>query len=291
MKRFLFISIVCLVSFVPLRSQHLEVGATVGASNYLGDLAPSGLWTSLGEMNFSGGAFVRYNAIEWVTIRAGLNYAKVSASDAKANSSTGSSRTLRNLSFRSNVYEFHLTGEINIMGYQPYNLYKPFSPYVFGGIAVFKFNPQTLYEGSWYNLQPLGTEGQGLPDNAGKYKLTEFSIPFGAGVKYAINDTWNIGLEIGMRKLFTDYLDDVSTSYPDLASLEAVNGPIAAELSWRGDEVDADATPPNAGTGRGDVTDKDWYTISGITVSYNFLDNGLVGSRRRSGRKSGCPSF
>ena len=42
------------------------------------------------------------------------------------------------------------------------------------------------------------------------------------------------------------------------------------------------------GTQRGDLAELDWYFILGITATYNFLDNGLMGSRGRSRRKAGC---
>ena len=74
-------------------------------------------------------------------------------------------------------------------------------------------------------------------------------------------------------------------------ALAAANGPLAAELSWGGDSINPDSTPPSEGSGRGDSTDLDWYIISGISVSYNFTDNGLVGSRGRNKRRKGCPTF
>ncbi len=289
MKRILTALIFSLPFFV--NAQHFDAGVMVGASNYLGDLAPSSFFGSLGDTNFSAGAFGRYNINDWVAVRGQFMYGKISAEDAKSNDGTGEFRENRNLSFRSNIYEFGLIGEVNILGYQPYAMSRTFSPYVFGGVAVFKFNPQAYYEGTWYDLQPLGTEGQGMPDGPEKYSLTKLSIPFGGGIKYAINDKWNLGLEIGLRKVFTDYLDDVSTTYADPTALAANNGELALELAWRGDELDSAAEYPNVGSGRGDSTNDDWYVISGITVSYNFFDNGLAGSRGRNRRRSGCPTF
>ncbi len=274
----------------PFFSQaQLELGGTVGASNYLGDLAPSGLWTSLGEMNFSAGVFARYNVGKWFSARGSFNYAKISADDG--NAKNNDFKNYRNLNFRSNIFEFALTGEFNILGYAPYNLERTFSPYVFAGIAGYKFNPQGNLEGTWHSLQPLGTEGQGMTDRPAKYKTFQMSIPIGAGVKYAINDLWNIGAEIGFRKTFTDYLDDVSTIFINPTELAAANGELAGEISWGGDLLNPDVQPPATGAGRGDATDKDWYIISGIFLSYNFTDNGLVGSRGRSRGKKGCPTF
>jgi hypothetical protein len=276
--RIYLISLFLLINAIHLNAQHFELGVTVGGSNYLGDLTPSGLWTSLGETNLGVGAFARYNILGWVAIRGGVNYGKIAASDT--NAEIGSQRVFRNLSFRSNIYEIALTAEINILRYEAYNLRRPFSPYIFGGIAVFKFNPQTQYNGKWYDLQPLGTEGQGLDGYPQKYSLTQFSIPLGFGIKYTANDKWNFGFEFGMRKTFTDYLDDVSKSYPDLFELAHLNGELAAELSWRTDEILPDADPPNKGNGRGDLKDLDWYIFTGLFFSYNFFGNHYLETRR-----------
>jgi Domain of unknown function (DUF6089) len=280
--RFFLISLFILLNTIRLDAQHFELGVNVGGTNYLGDLTPSGLWTSIGETHLSAGAFVRYNILGWVAIKGGVNYGQIAASDKNANAK--SARVYRNLSFRSNIYEVALTAEINILRYEAYNLRRPFSPYIFGGIAIFKFNPQTQYDGKWYDLQPLGTEGQGLSGYSEKYNLTQFSIPLGFGIKFTKNDKWNFGFEFGMRKTFTDYLDDVSKYYPDLEELAHVNGQIAAELSWRTDEIIPGADPPGTGSGRGDLTDLDWYIFTGFTFSYNLFGNHYIETRRKKAK-------
>ncbi len=64
-------------------------------------------------------------------------------------------------------------------------------------------------------MRPLGTEGQGVVQGREPYSSMAISIPFGAGVKYAINERTNIGFEILHRFTNTDYLDDVSKTYVD----------------------------------------------------------------------------
>ena len=266
------------------QAQHTELGLFVGASTYQGDLAPSKVWLSIGQTHPAFGVFGKYNFNRLGAVRLGVNFCTISGDDSK---SREVGRIERNLSFRTNITEFSLIGEFNILGYQPYNLEETFSPYLFGGIAVYKFNPKAKYEGEWIALQPLGTEGQGLsqfPDRT-PYNLTQISIPFGFGVKYAINDTWNIGLEFGARKTLTDYIDDVSTTYVSDTELLEGNGELAAALANRTGQ------PVATGMGRGDSGDDDWYLIGGLTISINFLDNGLVGFRGRNTKKSGCPTF
>lgn len=267
-----------------LNAQHTEIGLMVGASNYEGDMAPSSITKKFGETHPAFGAFARLNFNDFLAAKVSANFATISGDDANAESS---GRLRRNLNFKSNIIEFAVTAEFNILGYQPYNLERVFSPYVFAGIALYKFNPKAEFQGNLIELQPLGTEGQGLPQFPEKtpYKLTQFSIPFGGGLKYALNDAWNIGVEFGLRKTFTDYLDDVSTSYVSDAELLEARGELTAALANRTGEL------RETGEIRGDPGNNDWYMIGGVTVSYNFLDNGLVGFRRKSGKNSGCPTF
>ena len=273
MKRTILLFFLC--SPFILFSQGFEVGLMAGVSSYQGDLGPSNLKITPGKFHAAFGAFGRYNINDFFAARLSINYGTISGDDAKEGRK-------RNLSFRSDLLEFTVTGEWNILGYQPYGLAKVFSPYIYAGIGFFHFNPRTQYEGEWVELQPLGTEGQSMPGFEGKYGLVELAIPFGLGVKYAINDKWNVGLEFGWRKTFSDYLDDVSGDYVDNEQLIAGNGELAAALANRSGE------PIPGGTQRGNDARSDWYMVGGITISYNFLDNGLVGSRSKSRRKSGC---
>ena len=191
---------------------------------------------------------------------------------------------------RVDLYRGALIGEFNILGYQPYGLARPFSPYVFVGIAGSKFNPKARYLGNWEALQPLGTEGQGMAGFDAPYKRFALAIPFGLGVKYALTDRINLGLELGARPTFTDYLDDVSGDYVTYPDLRDGNGTRAAALGNRTGELTENGEPVIVETGlqRGDEAKKDWYFILGVTATYNFLDTGLMGSRKRGGRRPGC---
>ena len=270
-------------------AQYIDAGILLGASNYLGDLSKNSGTVYLKETKPAFGVLVRYNFTDMFGARLGLNYTWVSGRDANVKNDDYIRQ--RNLSFKSNILELSLIGEVNLPGYQPYGLSRPLSPYLFGGIAVFKFKPRTRYQGNWEELQPLGTEGQGLaqyPERK-EYKLASLAIPFGLGVKYAISDKITLGLELGSRFTFTDYLDDVSGTYVSFPELLAGHGELAAALGNRTGELNAGepAIVPT-GTQRGDETARDWYFTLGATVTYNFLDNGLMGSRRRGRKKAGC---
>ncbi len=288
MRRLPAIFFICFL-FSHLQAQHFEVGLMGGASNYQGDLMSSGISPLLKETHIAFGGFARYNINDWMGAKFSVNYGQISGDDAN---SSDNGRVNRNLDFRSNILEFSLIGEFNILGFQPYNLERVFSPYVFAGITYYKFNPQAEYQGQWYDLRSLGTEGQGLASYPERdfYDLTQFAIPVGAGLKYAINDLWTIGIEVGIRRTFTDYLDDVSTTYVDADELLQARGGTFGEAAVALSDRNLSGATFSDGQQRGDPSNNDWYTMSGITISYNFLDNGLVGSRGRRG-KNGCPTF
>ncbi len=274
----------CLLMFFSAKetTAQFELGLMGGVATYTGDISKQNTFFSTGDYNAAFGGFARYTFHPLIAARVGFNYGNLSGSDAK---STDGSRLKRNLSFRTKLYELSLIGEFNILGYQPYNLVRPWSPYIFAGVAGFVFNPQAELDGVLYDLQPLGTEGQGLEGNEAPYKLTQFSIPAGIGVKYAINDQWNLGIELGGRKTFTDYIDDISRAYVADEVLLINRGEVAAALANRTGNVQA------GGAARGSDKYDDWYFMAGLTISYNFTDNGLVGSRGRNrGGKKGCPA-
>jgi hypothetical protein len=115
------------------------------------------------------------------------------------------------------------------------------------------------------------------------YKLTQFAIPFGAGVKLRLTDNIIVSYELGMRKLFTDYLDDVSTSYADPALLSAARGTTAVQMAYSGGELkNGSAVYPAGGAIRGNPKLKDWYYMHGLTIS--------IGLHTRSrGSRYDCP--
>lgn len=245
-------------------SQYFEAGLALGASNYYGELQNQVVQPS--EYNLALSAFGRYNMNSFLAFKMHLVQAKVSGMDANATLIVDQQR---NLSFRSDILEVGIQAEINIV---PYHIpaRKIAAPYLFVGAAGFYFNPQAQIRGEWHDLQPLGTEGQGLAEyqSLNKYKLLQIAIPFGLGFKFNINDRTNIGVELGVRKTFTDYLDDVGGFYPDINLLD----PLAADLSYREPENLENSVSNPMGLLRGDPANKDWYMVGLISLSFNLTD-------------------
>ena len=120
---------------------------------------------------------------------------------------------MRNLGFRSVLFEGSALLEVNFFKYRGLAKdNKTWTPFVFAGLAYFHTNPQNLLNDTWYDLQPLGTEGQGTGNGAG-YSLNQICIPFGVGVKLALTAKFDLQVEWGLRRTYTDYIDDVSGTY------------------------------------------------------------------------------
>ena len=278
-----FIPFVFVFAFLPsiLSAQYLEFGAIGGLSSYMGDLSPESSRTSMGDINRAGGVFIRYNRNDYFSFKLGATYGQVSAADQR---SSNVDRRMRNLHFLSTVFETALTMEYNLLGYEPKYMTRRFSPYIFVGIGYFAFNPKSYGPDGLIPLQPLRTEGQGLAESSqsSPYKLRAFSMPIGAGLKFALTEQINIGGEIGLRATTTDYLDDVSGTYVPDDVLAENYGSLSALMANR------TGRPVVEGQQRGNPRGNDWYIIGGLTISYNWY-NGGDGKRRR--RAIGCPTF
>jgi hypothetical protein len=233
----------------------------VGASGYTGDLTQKAV--SFKSMGPAVNLNLKYDLGNSLIVRAGLGWGKISADD-KDNKNAYLKE--RNLNFKSNILEGSLCVEFDILEPEIFNAY----PYIFAGIGLFHFNPYTYDNNNVKTyLHPLSTEGQGLskyPDKK-KYSLTQFCLPFGAGWKVRLNDQWDIIYEFGYRLQFTDYLDDVSTTYAEYKILYEKKGPKAAELSYR-PILSAGTIPayPSAGEQRGNPKEKDGYFFTGIKL-------------------------
>lgn len=241
-----------------------EIGIFLGGSYYTGDLNPSGHFNRFTRPAIGG--LYRINFNQRLSAKAIASYGKIEGDDAYSKSE---SHRNRNLSFRSELMEFAVEGEFNFLPYTTGNKrLSTATPYVFAGIAVYRFNPQGYYKGLWYSLQPLGTEGQGSVFTDKKtYSLTQFSLPFGVGVKFNTAKRIGINLEWGLRKTYTDYLDDVSGKYIDPSLILSEKGYVAAQLS---DKSITQEGGNNAGRQRGNSFTKDWYSFAGIFITYRL---------------------
>ena len=273
----LFVSLAFLLPAGVLYAQKLHLTTFGGISNYQGDLQDKRF--TFKQAHVAVGIGVAYELTDQFYVTANFKIGKLSASDKYS-----SLNQARNLDFTSSLSAIQFGLE-----YDFFNLNEQkFTPYVFAGLSFYHFNPYTNdTAGNKQYLQPLSTEGQGFYNNNKKYSLTQIALPFGGGVKYALNENVRIGAEIGLSKLFTDYLDDVSSTYVDEGALLANRGQLAVELAYRGNEINPAATYPAGGTGRGNPSGKDWYYFAGVTLSFRLGASNSTGNGGKD--KSACP--
>lgn len=277
--------ILLLISMIPLalNAQNFHFAIRAGLANYQGDLQAKAV--TLKKARFLGSIGAHYDLTEHITARTFISFTSLEADDKDGTDKMKA----RNLNFGTNVFEWELGAQYNILSLN--NSW--FTPYVFAGVGFFHFKPFTIHNDTKSYLQPLSTEGQGLPGGAKPYKLTQLNIPLGFGALYAINEDLRVGMEFGYRKTFTDHLDDVSGEYYDEAALFAAKGQTAVDLAYRGDEVGA-GPYPEAKTNRGSPQYKDGYYYGAITITIrSFIDQykriaGLPNYKRD--KKVGCPA-
>lgn len=219
------------------RKQYLSIGASINAMNYFGDITPSQSFTSL-DIRYtkpSISIFVQKRLKPHFTARLMFTYGRIEGDDATADPKDGDNqyRFARNLHFRNDIFELSAMGILDFIGNRGVFYQRPSKviPYLTFGVAGLYHNPQAIAPdtdqlgqptnagGQWVDLQPLGTEGQGRGNGAlgTTYSRFQIAFPVGLGLRYKINSRMDIGLEIAYRFTFTDYLDDVSGLYTDLA--------------------------------------------------------------------------
>lgn len=269
--------LVSLLGYPTLNAQSTELGLMGGFSLYSGDLSEKEFGLYFENFKPAFGIFGRFNLNRTISLRLGVSHGQVN----EENPSRSSDTYIRN--FRSDITEFALTGELNLFRLGRTSNFQ-LIPFIYGGGAVFNFRPETEFDGNWIELQPLGTEAQGLPGYEAPYKLTQFALPMGLGVKLNMGN-WAMSFEFGGRKTFTDHLDDISSQEVGYRDVLEGNGELAATIS----NPTVDSGEQNTTYRRGGPYD-DWYYIGGVTVSF-FIGDGSGFGRRGSGKNIGCPTF
>ncbi len=265
-----------------------EYGVMIGGANYLGDIGGKEqtrrdfVWDMhLNKTNIALSGYTRYKFSKRMAVLANLSYMQIGTADWN---SENPARVARNLHFRNRMFELGARAELtlfydNDVGGRGY--YNPdFRFYVFGGLSVFRHNPQArvldatseLFDPStWHDLRPLTTEGQDEP-----YSAFGVAIPAGIGLYFTFDKVWRVGWELSWRTTFTDYLDDISRTYADPATLP--NDLAQALASQTNEGVIANVNDPSSGsvfahqyvegfaTKRGDPSNNDSFLTTQLSI-------------------------
>lgn len=271
MKRYI-LGLFCCWSLVSLQAQQgVEFGGFIGVAHYFGDLNTD---FSLNDPGLAGGFIGRYNFNERVAIKLAGTVGQVSAFDFDSNNTF---ERERNLDFRSRILDISGQVEFNFLPYFHGSKSDFFTPYLFAGLAITNFNPQTDVCSTpstpvsecngivnTVDLRPLGTEGQFRGE---EYFTTAGALAFGAGFKLSLNYEWSINVELSGRRLFTDFFDDVSGVYPDFDDLQNLRGDLAVAVSDRSNPAIG-----ASGRQRGNSNTKDAFGLLTVGVVYYFGD-------------------
>jgi len=272
---------------VKLPAQTLDLGVLVGGSNYQGDLASSEYAVLQQQINTAVGGFLRYNFNDQLSLKLQILSTELKADDAR---SSLESLRQRNLRFFTPLLDASLRLEWHPLE-TFFGIDGPISPYFAAGGSFFTFNPQAVYEGQTFELQPLKTEGQGLaayPDRK-RYELYNFSVLGSVGISFRLGENFKLGVEFSGHQTFTDYLDDVSTTYVNYNDLLTEVGLEAANIAYQTDDLfDFGQTSPAPDTPRGNPNVNDFYFYGGITLSFALLNPERIGNGRG---QIGCPTF
>lgn len=268
-----------------------DIGGGVGASNYLGDIGgydgPQND-NSLKDLhikstNFSINAFARVRPVYRMSLKFDLTWARIKGADSLTKE--WPERYVRNLSFRTDIIELSAQAHYffliinDLAGKKRFN--KALYSYIGGGVGLMYYNPQAYYDGQWYNLQPLNTEGK-----ENQYARIAPTLPLSFGMIFEWRDERDryghkvdryrrhrVGLELCYRFTSTDYLDDISTDYPNLDAMDETSRNLSSRSSEVADDPRSGDIPienyTTEGSPRGDPSDKDHFMT--ITLSYSYI--------------------
>ncbi|MBZ5857874.1 type IX secretion system protein PorG [Flavihumibacter profundi] len=245
-----------------------EVGLAIGASHYFGDLNPD---LHLNRPKFAMAVFFRKQFHNYIAVRVSGQFAQVGYADKYYDNNEFQRR--RNLSFNSSIWELGLQGDFNFFKFVPGTEEYRFTPYVTIGASIFSYDPYAYLNDQKYFLRPLGTEGQGTaayPDRK-PYSSMAFAMPFGVGVKYALNSKMNLGFEVLYRFTNTDYLDDVSTTYVGIDKFPPLpDGTPSAAALLQDRSYEIGEPIGIEGRQRGYSKQNDQFVTAMVTLSFNL---------------------
>jgi hypothetical protein len=260
--RILFLSLIILFFAGRTDGQTLQLGVLAGGANYQGELQDKyinfeGISAAVGVSGF-------YSPHPRLNFSAEFIRGTLTGSDAVP----GARNAARNLQFVTRLFELSLQARINLI----VNDEALVIPYLTGGGSGFYINPFTPGEGGRVYLFPLGTEGQGLREYPDRKMNRNFNAALlgGGGLELRLTEKLNLDLEVALRKTFTDYVDDVSTTYPDGKALLDARGPIAVRYAYR-----SSAAEIPAGTQRGNPGTDDWYHVIAFRLRYTLSTNNM----------------
>ena len=213
------------------KAQNWEIGFFGGVSTYRGDLAPR---IVPAETHPTFGIGIKRNVNRFVTLALDVKHGKISGDDRNFDHLQS-----RNLRFHSPLTEVSATTEFNFFPFLKGLKPKQFTPFLFTGFSMFRFNPKTEYEGKTYDLRDLSTEGQGVQEDApDKYSLYQPAIPIGGGFFFAAGA--RCGASVGLLSVVSCSFSSVFGSMVSWECCRDSAGPFSSWL-WSASRFTGDS--------------------------------------------------
>lgn len=250
-------------TLIERRFHFWDVGVFAGNAIYFGDMQRTGVAVNFNNFRPNVGFRARYHLSEKSSILIANNNMYIYGTDriepnARNPRGTGYARGLE---VRTTVNDLAVMFEYNLMRYRSV---KTFIPSVYAGVNAFYFKPMAIHQGEWHELRPLGTEGQISDPSADVYKKVMFGIPMGASLKRHFGQDFIVGISYTFNKIFTDYLDDVSTGqFQSFDEFQQTN-PANAEVAY------AVSNPNGLSGSRSKSAAYDAYAYLGVTLTYKI---------------------
>lgn len=207
---------------ISLSAQRTEIGLLRGVATYSGEIRSSNS-LPIGDVKSSFGMFWRQYIHQQFAVRAGFYLSSLAADNSKIVSNPA-----EQLQFSTSLFEGQILGEYHF----PASPDSRLSTFLFGGLAVFHFNPETTYIATGEKLED--------PTDLRQWQV---AIPVGMGMKWNLAPRFSLGWELGLRKTFTDSLDNVASQTSD-GTLSAIGQRTKGQ---------------------------DWYAIGGLTATYRIF--------------------
>lgn len=225
-----------------------SVNVGVGASRYFGDLM-EGFSPAHLQIGVAMSAAITYRLTDQLALRGEVQLYSIRGTHQNTHIA------YNNLSFHSTNPDLSVGVQYDFWPSQDQN--HLIILYGIAGIGLTYLTPKADYEGTAYSLAPLRTEGV-------TYNRLPLMLRYGIGVPLSSTYRLKVTIEGVYTHVRSDYLDDVSTVYPDRSGMT----PIGAALSDRAPEV---GTVPNpTGAQRGNDKRNDGYLTLSARLIYTI---------------------
>jgi hypothetical protein len=260
-QRLAFLVSTLLLMSIGLRAQTWEAGLFLGGSNYKGDVAPQ---LESSETNGAIGLLLRYNAHPHWAFRLAYHRGSLTADERNYEP-----HAQRRLSFETSLDEISLVTEFHFVPYGVGIRPKRLTPYFMVGVSYMGYLPHTFIGDEEFLLVRNPTEGQGRGGPGTEEGSNQIAFPIGGGLKVSVSRRVDMVLSVSTRILTEDYIDDVSTGYPDPDALNNEVERILANPSI----TTNNPVPFVEGKQRGDHFENgDFVYFAGIQFVYKFSD-------------------